>query len=146
DESGARVLKVQVDHGETWANAEVFESLRLDHAKWDGNDYERSALTEHVYLPGGRVLYAPGIPTTAAKSLHLLLEVGDHLGSTSIVIDHDTSELVERTTYMAYGQTENDYRPKRWNSFRETYHFTGKEDDLDIGLTYFGARYYVAAL
>jgi hypothetical protein len=36
----------------------------------------------------------------------------DHLGSTSIVVDGATSEVVERGTYMAYGQAESDYRPR----------------------------------
>ena len=69
----------------------------------------------------------------------------DPLGSTSIVIDKATSELVERATYLAFGQAETDYRPERWRSFREDYRFTGKEDDVGSGLTYFGARYYISA-
>jgi RHS repeat-associated protein len=53
---------------------------------------------------------------------------------------------VERTTYQAYGATESDYRPSRWDSFREDYKFTGKEEDIEIGLQYFEKRYYSPAL
>ena len=39
------------------------------------------------------------------------------------------------------GSTDADYRPARWAGFREDYRFTGKEEDIEVGLTYFGARY-----
>ena len=64
----------------------------------------------------------------------MYLELPDHLGSTCIVIDKDTSELVERSTYLPYGGTESEYRPERWASFREDHRFTGKEEDVEVGL------------
>jgi RHS repeat-associated protein len=54
--------------------------------------------------------------------------------------------MVERATYQAFGAIESDYRPTRWGGFREDYKFTGKEEDIEVGLTYFGARYYQAHL
>jgi RHS repeat-associated protein len=63
------------------------------------------------------------------------------LGSTSLVVDKATSELVEATTYLGYGARESDYRPGRWEGFREDYGFTGKEEDQEVGLTYFGKRF-----
>ncbi len=70
----------------------------------------------------------------------------DHLGSTSIVVDSATSEVVERGTYRASGGADSDYRPTRWDSFREDYRFTGKEEDVAIGVQYFGRRYLSSAL
>ncbi len=58
------------------------------------------------------------------------------------MIDKSTGELVEQTSYDAYGGVESDYRTARWSQFREDYKFTGKEEDLEAGLVYFGARYY----
>ncbi|MCC7365486.1 MAG: hypothetical protein IT303_14065, partial [Dehalococcoidia bacterium] len=81
--------------------------------------------------------YAPG----ATGKLHVFFELGDHLGSTSVVLDQATGELVERATYQAYGSAESDYRPERWRGFREDYGFTGKEEDVEVGLRYFGFRY-----
>jgi RHS repeat-associated protein len=78
--------------------------------------------------------------------LHVLLELPDHLDSTSIVVDKDTGELVERTTYMANGEVDSDLRLKRWEYFREDYQFTGKEDDIEVGLQYFGKRYFAPNL
>jgi RHS repeat-associated protein len=81
-------------------------------------------------------------PTFAGSALHVLFELPDYLGSTTTVVDKDTSEVVERGTYMAYGETDSDYRPARWDSFREDYRFTGKEEDVEVGLQYFGKRFY----
>ena len=71
----------------------------------------------------------------------MLLELADHLGSTSIVIDSATGELVERNSFYPYGSAESDYRPGRWKLFREDHRFTGKEEDVEVGLSYFGKRY-----
>lgn len=57
------------------------------------------------------------------------------------MLDKSTGELVERITYQPYGATESDHRPARWSFFREDYRFTGKEEDAEVGLTYFGQRY-----
>src|SRR5690606_41329465 len=55
-----------------------------------------------------------------------------HLGSNTFIIDHATGELVEYSTYQAYGSTESNYRPERWSNFREPYKFTGKEEDVEV--------------
>ena len=80
--------------------------------------------------------------STTGTRLRTYLQMGDHLGSTAFTIDRDTSELVERTSYQAAGALESDYRPERWAAFREPYKFTGKEEDIEVGLQYFGARYF----
>src|SRR5690606_21031097 len=83
----------------------------------------------------------PGDVNASTSQLHVFFELGDHLGSTSVVLDKATGELVERATFQAYGGTESDYRPGRWANFREDYRFTGKEEDVEVGLHYFGKRY-----
>lgn len=76
------------------------------------------------------------------SDLHVFLEFGDHLGNATVIVDKDTSQLVEYATYLPYGATETDYRPAAWLGFREEHRFTGKEEDIEVGLTYFGARYF----
>ena len=139
-------------------NLYVFDSLVLEHAAFPGGlpgDYERDAKTEQVFLRAGgmllgRAFYDEGAMPTATSGtngrVHVFMTLGDPLGSTSFVIDHDTSELVERTTYLTYGGIDSDYRPSRWESFREDIRYTGHWDDSQVGLTYFGARYYSPAL
>jgi RHS repeat-associated protein len=58
------------------------------------------------------------------------------------LIDKATGELVEFGTYQAYGAAESDHRPSRWAACREPLRFSGKEEDIEVGLAYFGARYY----
>lgn len=156
DASDMRVLKTAVGSKEELYTAYVFDSLELRRTAWRENsvdpeqsDYEDEKFSEIPYLSANGVRLArlsygdDGVP---GADLHVFLELADHLGSNGIVIDKATGELVERTTYQAYGTTESDYRPARWNSFREDYRFTDKEEDIEVGLSYFGARYYAAAL
>ncbi|MGZ9211666.1 MAG: RHS repeat-associated core domain-containing protein [Candidatus Binatia bacterium] len=146
---GGRVRKSAMDDaGETRHTLEVFDTLRLERAPFYPEDGIYKAGPEHVHAYPGGIAHVfwdtqGNLPHQASDSkvvMHLVL--GDHLGSSSVIINHPTSELIEQTTYQAYGAVESDYRPERWNSFREDYKFTGKEEDIEIGATYFGARYY----
>ncbi len=148
DAGDQRVLKTAFDgEGNASHTVYIFDSLELRRGTFDGTDFEQSSDTEVAYLSAhgvrlGRLEYEEqATPTIGAAKLHVFLELGDHLGSTSTVIDKVTSELVERSTYQAYGGAESDYRPERWKGFREDYRFTGKEEDVEVGLQYFGKRY-----
>jgi len=143
---GLRVLKSKVAaDGTQQHTADVFETLRLEGAGYveGSGSYERTGATEVVLIPGiGRVVHRPGLPRGGNSDRHVLLELGDHLGSTITVVDHGTGELVERTTYQPYGAVESDYRPSRWSALHEAHQFTAKEQDSEVGAIYFGARYY----
>ena len=124
---------------------EVFGSLRVEHTELIAGDYERTPSNESVSLGGlGRVRYlAETLPDASVGRTRLFLTLGDDLGSVATVLDHRTGELVERVTYDANGGVESDYRPpSRWEGYREAAKQTGKVDDLEVGLTYFGARYF----
>ena len=123
----------------------VFDSLELRSAQFDGAAYEVTEATEvpFVFAHGvrlGRVVHK------SATETRLYMELGDHLGSTSVVLDHDSGQLVERNTAYAYGAPESIYRSNVDPEFREDYRFTGKEDDIEVGLIYFGQRYYAPLL
>jgi RHS repeat-associated protein len=100
----------------------------------------------------GRVSYeaaAPGVPAAGSElppGQHVFLSLSDHLGSTSTVIDLATSEVVEKRTSRAYGGVESDQRDARWGGAKDEKAFTGKEEDEEVGLTYFGARYLSSQL
>ena len=150
DASNERVLKVASDAGQLRNTLYVFHSLELRRASFAAGEYALTTETEVPYLASnevgiGRVVFeepSDGEPRLGASGLHVFLELGDDLGSTSAVIDKGTSELVEYATYQAYGGAESDYRPERWRAFREDYRFTGKEDDVEVNLQYFGKRFY----
>ncbi|CAN5680008.1 hypothetical protein BH11MYX4_BH11MYX4_50240 [soil metagenome] len=151
--SGARVLKSATDStGVERHTLEVFDTLRFDHDKFSvaAGDYQRHRSQTHVYLAGGagHIFYDGGsLPSPpGTKPTRLYLTIADHLGSASVTIDHASSEVVERATFMSHGAIESDFRPNRWHNAREPYKFTGKEEDIEVGATYFGARYYNAHL
>jgi RHS repeat-associated protein len=137
--------------------AYIFDSLELRRTPFDTvtKQYTVDSTTEVAYLSANgmrlaRLHYEPPAkgepklvtaPTLHSKDLHVFLELPDHLGSESLTIDYESGELVEARTYQPYGATESDYRPDRWKGFREDYGFTGKEEDIEIGLQYFGKRY-----
>ncbi len=157
--SGQRVLtELTVGNAAPTYSATVFPSLRLEGTSFpDANgDYARTPPTQTVVLASGgmrlgRVVYSGSDPPLSSDprkvfSQHVFLEIGDHLGSTSFVIDQATSEVVERPTYQAYGAAESDFRTPRWSNFRESVRYTGHEDDAAVGLVYFGHRYYSPAI
>ncbi len=114
-------------------------------------DYTLDSSTEVTYLFANgvrlaRLVHQPLDSAGDGKLLRVFFELGDHLGSTSVALDKDTGELVERSAYQAYGGAESSYRPSKWGDFREDYRFTGKEEDVEVGLTYFGKRFYNALL
>ncbi len=156
DSSGQRVLKTAVDPtGAESHTVYVFPTLEIRRATWSSSggalDYTLNSQTESVLLPAtgvrARVVYAEeDFPNQTSGHQHVFLELDDHLGSTTSIIDRATGELVEQSTYMAYGRADSDYRPARWGKFREPYKFTGKEEDVEVGLQYFGARYLVVGL
>ena len=147
--SGNRVRKSATDKaGVTRHTLEIFDTLRAEHVAFDAaaGTFEVNRDNVQVY-PGGLAHAfwdASGqLPhQTSGSQIVMHLVIGDHLGSSSVVINHATSDLVERTTYQPYGAVESDYRTAKWQAFREPYKFTGKEEDLEVGATYFGARYY----
>jgi RHS repeat-associated protein len=139
-------------HGSEFHTLDVFGTLRLVDTKYGTattDDY-RVAPENAVGLVGGvaRVFYDRGVvlPMAGVTPLHVFFDLDDYMGSSTFVIDKDSGEIVERTTYQAYGALESDYRPDRWGAGREAFKFSGKEEDIEVGATYFGARYYNARL
>jgi RHS repeat-associated protein len=154
DAADKRVIKTAaVDGGRAEHNTlYIFDSLELRRAGWSPTaartfDYDHDEWTEVPYLIAKGIRLARAVwerttvPTLAGERLHVYLELPDHLGSASVVLDQATGELVERSTYQAYGAADSDYRPERWRAFREDYRFTGKEEDIEVGLQYFGKRF-----
>jgi RHS repeat-associated protein len=149
-----RTLKTSVDPstGDERHTVYVFGTLDLRRAAWDSGEYGRGAYTEVPHILAqrvrlGRVAYQDtDVPSIGTARLHVFLELSDHLGSTSVVLDKHTGELVEKLGFTAYGSDTGDYRPDRWNAFRDDVRFSGKEEDVEVGLAYFGFRYYAPSL
>jgi RHS repeat-associated protein len=152
--SGQRVLKTVTDAlGVSKHTLDASGTQRISRADYDpvSSDYQVQGEDEIRFVAGlGRVFHDPArlMPVARADGMpiHVFLTLGDHLGSTAFTIDKDSGEVVERSMHQPFGAIESDLRPLRWAGPREDFKFTGKEDDIEVGLTYFGARYYQAQL
>ena len=86
----------------------------------------------------GNAFSGDGAPNVSVK-YHL----GDHLGSSSMVIGGTTATggtFINREEYFPYGETS-------FGSFgRKRYRFTGKERDEESGIYCFGVRYFAPYL
>lgn len=96
--------------------------------------------TLHVMDDQQRIaLVRVGAPFSNDSTPAVKFHLGDHLGSSNVVIDN-SGELVNREEYTPYGETS-------FGSFaRKRYRFTGKERDEESGFYYYGARYYLPFL
>lgn len=65
----------------------------------------------------------------------------DHLGSVGLELDN-VGDVLSYEEYSAYGETT--YQAPL--SIPKPYRFSGKEQDTETGLYYFGARYYAASV
>src|SRR6185369_3243157 len=135
DESDERIVKMMTDASDQIITTLYpYETLEVRGTVLVSGESTLSSANEVPYLVAHGVRLARlhyeqpslGEPRVGGKALHVLFELGDHLGSTSVVLDKETSELVEASTYQGYGAKESDYRPGRWEGFREDYGFTGK--------------------
>jgi RHS repeat-associated protein len=98
------------------------------HVEWQSST---SDMVRYYYAGGVRVAMRTG-----ADGLVWL--VGDHLGSTSIAVT-DASGATERQGYRAWGET-------RFGSLPTKYQYTGQRSEPELGLYYYGARWYDSEL
>jgi RHS repeat-associated protein len=72
------------------------------------------------------------------------LYLKDHLGSTRVVIERETGNVIETRSYYPYGKQMPGKGVMAGAPATTTEKFTGKELDGETDLYYFGARYYDA--
>jgi RHS repeat-associated protein len=135
DAAGQRVLKmVRKRRGQLAVTIYIdglFERLTLTSASTT-----TSHDTLHVLDGVTRVAAVrAGPPLPGDASPPVAYHLGDHLGSSTVVLD-GSGAFVNREEYTPYGETSfGSYARKR-------YRFTAKERDEESGLYYHGARYY----
>lgn len=80
--------------------------------------------------------------TSAVKDTPIFrYQLPDHLGSVGLELDN-VGDVLSYEEYSAYGETTYQGRV----SIPKPYRFSGKEQDSETGLYYFGARYYAASV
>ena len=138
DADGQRVMKLVRRQGGQY-DVRVYMDGLLEHYRWDqkGADADkRQNARLHVMDDQQQIaIRRMGQPHPDDKGPEVQYHLGDHLGSSNVVID-DAGAWVNREEYTPYGETS-------FGSFaRKRYRFTGKERDEESGLCYFGVRYY----
>jgi RHS repeat-associated protein len=135
DTAGQRVLKIVRKHGGQLAVTTYIDGL-----------FERITLTDassatahdvlHILDGTSRVaMVRAGQPIPGDASPPVAYHLGDHLGSSTVVLDGSGAPF-NREEYTPYGETSyGSYAKKR-------YRHTAKELDEESGLYYHGARYY----
>ena len=89
---------------------------------------------------GKGVTHSTGSGQANLDENKIYFDHGDHLGSASYVTDV-LGDVYEHMLYLPYGETWVD---EGSNTHLLGFRFTGKEEDAETKLIYFGARYYDA--
>ena len=123
-----------VNAGDHWTEIEVWGNGTVtyvgNHFEWTGST---GTMVKYYYAGGSRVAMRRG-----ANSLYWLL--GDHLGSQAITADGSGGKISEVRYYPWGGDRYYAYTSST------TYRFTGQRTEFGLGLYYYGARWYDAAL
>jgi RHS repeat-associated protein len=107
-----------------------------------GNLYEKDVaggqVRKYYYFPSTRLRTGAGQRVALRKAGVLQYVLGDHLGSTSVVLNDDGT-VHSAGRYYPYGVT-------RWRSgtLPTNYRFTGQREESGLGLYQMGARWYDA--
>jgi len=135
DAAGQRVKKLVRKQGGRIEVTLYLDGLFEQHRIVQGNNTQENT-TLHVMDNQSRIaLVRVGPPFPGDATPAVRVHLGDHLGSSNLVIDQEGS-FINREEYTPYGETS-------FGSFaRKRYRFTGKERDEESGLYYHGARYY----
>jgi RHS repeat-associated protein len=139
DASGLRVKKLVRKQGGQVEVTHYVDGV-FQHHRWGGQS--QAGENNHVHVMDDRqriALVRLGSAHPDDRGLSVQFHLGDHLGSSNVVIDL-AGALVNREEFTPYGETS-------FGSFaRKRYRFTGKERDEESGLSYHGARYYAPPL
>lgn len=161
DAGNVRMIKETVDFGRVGEGA-AFNATTL--SPYPG-DYERRGVTldfagstyhasptlgtETQYLVGGaRLVWASNTPGSGnlTREQRLTLPLSDLVQSTAAVVDLQSGELLEHTTFYPNGARETHRTNDDVSMQLEPVGFTGKEADEEVGLVYFGERYLIPRL
>ncbi|HMQ55779.1 MAG TPA: RHS repeat-associated core domain-containing protein, partial [Anaerolineae bacterium] len=135
DAAGQRVKKVVRRQGGAVGITVYIDGLFEHHRQAQGRLSQENN-TLHVLDDRSRVaLVRVGSPFPDDTAPAVQYQLGDHLGSSHVVID-GAGSLINREEFSPYGETS-------FGSFaKKRYRFTGQERDEESGLAYHGARYY----
>ena len=132
---GQRALKFTANSGRSTA---YFNKM------WQTSDAAGGWLqSKHIYVNEDRITTkynSEGNDNTAAEKERTYYYHSDHLGSAQTVTNYK-GQVHERLEYTPYGELWIDWRSDLAPEDSTPFRFTGKEQDAETGLYYYGARY-----
>ncbi|MDY0003944.1 MAG: RHS repeat-associated core domain-containing protein, partial [Polyangia bacterium] len=161
DSGGQRVAKHELTSDDTTGTGQdtlyVTEGLDLRNHHYERYVFDGSQRISRIGVARPYDATAPPPPAPPLSSLTRLVLVSDHLGSTSTVLmDHDDAVstptaddrgcTVSTRSHLPYGgdEAESSVEQGCGQPIEEQYRFTGKEVERELGILYFGSRYYNA--
>jgi len=106
--------------------------------------------TEAEYHIAGAVLvHRPGPATNVngvERRQRLTLPLRDQIGTAGAVVDLESGHLFELSTFTPNGARETHWTTDEVSVAPNRLGFTGKEEDEEVGITYFGQRYLIARI
>lgn len=141
DAGGQRVKKLVQKQGGEYEVTVYIDGIFEYHRLVKGSQ-TRENNTLHVMDNQNRIAIlrvGDAFPGDGAPELTVKYQLGDHLGSSNVVIggkDSSVNEFINREEYYPYGETSFG------NFAKKRYRFSSKERDEESGLYYHGARYY----
>lgn len=104
--------------------------------------------TETEYhVAGTNIVWKPGTPNgTLQRRRRITFALRDMLGTASAVVDLESGHLLEMATFTPNGAREMHWTTDETSMRPERNAFTGKEEDEEVGVSYFGHRYLIARI
>jgi RHS repeat-associated protein len=108
-------------------------------------DFECLGIDYNAFYPGETRLQALEILQSAPEvnEYQVFFYHSDHLGSSSFITDAN-GDATQHLQYLPFG--EDLVHEQNTAAYLSPYTFSGKERDVETGLSYFGARYYESSL
>lgn len=132
DSTGNRVKKIVRTQGGDYESVSYINGAF--EYKTDGTDEQT---TTHIMDDQSRIAMIRTGDDFGDSTPAIKYNLEDHLGSSSILLETNGT-LINKEEYYPFGETSfGSYAKKR-------YRFSGKEKDLESGLYYYGARYYIS--
>jgi RHS repeat-associated protein len=160
DATDSRVIRLDHESTEGAEQATLYVSpgyeirdatLDVDGAYFGGEE------TKFVYAGDQRIArvverVADGVTEwpNAPGGAYVFHTVTNHLGSASVTFNANPlpgqDPIVVAQTQLPYGAEDARVDSPDYGGWKPDYEFTGKEEDPDVGLMYFGARFYVPGM
>ena len=138
DGNGKRLIKVSNERGPGGTPLVTTRTLYIGSLYEEEIPNGQNARAYIVYYMLGQKLVGLRRANWQGQSNGQFRVVGDHLGSTTLIVDTSAPpQVVQRQYYKPYGEVA-----LSWGSSRTNIGYTGQRLDGESGLMYYGARYY----